>query len=53
MVHHALVHRDVGVAGHTEQAGMLRRTLAEHRGRVMGDEFLHKGKAGRLSVLDE
>ena len=53
MVHHALVHRDVGVAGHAEQAGLLHGVLAEDRRRIMRDEFLDKGVACDVAFLCE
>ena len=53
MVHHALVHGDVRIAGHAEQAGFLHRALAEHHGRKMGDEFLYKGKVGFVFLTHE
>ena len=53
VIHHALVHRDVRVAGHAEQALLLHRAGAENRRGIVGDQLLHKGKAGRLAVLDK
>ena len=53
VVHHALVHRDVGVAGHAEQAFFLDRAGVEDGGRIVGHQFLNKGKAGGLAVADE
>ena len=53
MIHHALVHRDVGVAGHTEQTLLLHGAGCKDRSGVVGDQLLHKSEAGRLAVLDE
>lgn len=53
VIHHALVHRDVRVAGHAEQALLLHRAGAEDGRCIVGDQLLHKGKAGRLAVLDK
>ena len=53
VIHHPLVHRDVGVAGHAEQALLLHGAGAEDGGGKMGDHFLHKGVAGGVPVADK
>ena len=53
VVHHTLVHRNVGVAGHTEQTLLLHGAGCKDRSGVVGDQLLHKSEAGRLAVLDE
>ena len=52
MVHHALVHRDVGIAGNPEQAALLHIALAENQRRIVGDQLLNEGKPGDFPFLD-
>ena len=53
MVHHALVHGDVGVAGHAEQALLLHGAGGKDGRRKVADKLLHKGIAGGIPVADK
>ena len=54
MIHHALVHRDIRIAGHTEQTGVLQRAFIKDAGGVMGDQLIRKGKAcGAVWIFDK
>ena len=53
MVHHALFHVDVGVAGDPEEALFLHIFLAEDEGRIMEHQLLRQGKAGLIVLPDE
>ena len=53
MVHHALFHVDVGVAGDPEEALFLHIFLAEDEGRIMEHQLLGQGKAGLIVLPDE
>ena len=53
MVHHALFHVDVGVAGDPEETLFLHVLLAEDEGRIMEHQLLGQGKAGLIVLPDE
>ena len=53
MIHHALFHVDVGVAGDPEEALFLHIFLAEDEGRIMEHQLLRQGKAGLIVLPDE
>ena len=54
MIHHALVHRDIRIAGHAEQTGVLQRAFIKDAGGVMGDQLIRKGKAcGAVWIFDK
>ena len=53
MVHHALFHVDVGVAGDPEEALFLHIFLSEDEGRIMEHQLLRQGKAGLIVLPDE
>ena len=53
MVHHALVHGNIRIAGHAEEALLLYTAACKDGGGIVGNQLLHEGKAGLLAVLDE
>ena len=53
VVHHALVHGNIRIAGHAEEALLLHAAACKDGSGIVGDQLLHEGKAGLLAVLDE
>ena len=53
VVHHALVHGNIRIAGHAEEALLLYAAACKDGGGIVGNQLLHEGKAGLLAVLDE
>ena len=53
MIHHALIHGDIRISGHTEQALLLNGAGCKNGGGVMSHQLFDESETGRLAVLDK